>query len=95
MSVDIRVIFEVFGKVQKVFFRKYTEIEAKRLGLTGWCENSATGTVRGELEGDRLAVEEMKRWLSKIGSPKSRIDRCVFIEEVCVQKKYTVFGIRK
>jgi hypothetical protein len=35
--------FEVFGKVQGVFFRKHTKIAADRLHLVGWCENTDAG----------------------------------------------------
>ena len=36
-----RCSFEVFGKVQGVFFRKYTKQQAQALGVTGWCRNTA------------------------------------------------------
>ena len=32
--------YEVFGKVQGVFFRKYTNEKAKSLGLRGWVKNT-------------------------------------------------------
>eukprot|EP00955_Chlamydomonas_euryale_P090913 364584-Chlamydomonas_euryale.AAC.2 len=35
----------------------------------------------GEMQGDSVQVEEMKHWLSKVGSPKSSIERAVFTEE--------------
>jgi acylphosphatase len=93
--VTVRVSFEVFGKVQKVFFRKCTATEAQRLGVHGWCENTAKGTVRGEIEGEREVVDEMKQWLSKIGSPKSKIERCMFEKEESGDKKYLSFEIRQ
>ena len=94
-NATVRVPFEVFGKVQKVFFRKFTQAQAASLGIHGWCDNSSTGTVRGEIEGSRASVDQMKRWLSNEGSPKSTIDKCVFGTEVVSEKKYTTFGIRK
>ncbi|CAD6996445.1 unnamed protein product [Ceratitis capitata] len=72
--------FEVFGKVQGVFFRKHTEKQAKLLGLRGWCMNTSQGTVRGQMEGALDKVNEMKFWLQSKGSPKSRIDKAVFSE---------------
>ena len=57
--------------VPQVFFRKYTQAEAQRLGLHGWCENTARGTVQGELEGPTEAVRQMKTWLRTTGSPNS------------------------
>uniref|UniRef100_A0A0E9UNE4 Acylphosphatase-1 n=1 Tax=Anguilla anguilla TaxID=7936 RepID=A0A0E9UNE4_ANGAN len=32
----ISVDYEIFGRVQGVFFRKYTQAEGKKLGLVGW-----------------------------------------------------------
>ncbi|XP_003375286.1 putative kinase domain protein [Trichinella spiralis] len=55
LSVD----FEVFGKVQGVFFRKSTVEKAKDLGLVGWCQNTKTGTVIGQVEGPKNEVNEI------------------------------------
>lgn len=70
--------FEIHGKVQGVFFRKHTQAEGARLKLKGWCENTRAGTVRGEFHGDAAAVEKFQHWLSKKGSPKSRIEKADF-----------------
>ena len=70
--------FEVHGKVQGVFFRKHTQAQARSLNLRGWCENTKSGTVRGEAAGEAAAIDKFKHWLSKVGSPKSRIDRAEF-----------------
>ena len=32
--------YEVFGRVQGVFFRKFTNDKAKNLGLRGWVKNT-------------------------------------------------------
>ena len=37
--------------------------------------------MRGELEGEVDALNSMKDWLQRTGSPMSRIDRAVFTEE--------------
>ncbi|KAJ8964672.1 hypothetical protein NQ314_004704 [Rhamnusium bicolor] len=55
----VSVDFEVFGKVQGVFFRKYTEQQANRLGLKGWCMNTHQDTVKGVVEGTPSKVNEM------------------------------------
>ena len=46
-----RLEYEVFGKVQGVFFRKYTKKEADKLKLTGWVMNTDKGTVVGVADG--------------------------------------------
>ena len=71
------ISFEIFGKVQGVFFRKHTQAKGTELKLRGWCENTKAGTVRGEASGAPDAIKQFKRWLEKTGSPKSRIERAV------------------
>jgi acylphosphatase len=90
----ITIKFEVSGKVQGVFFRKYTKAKADELGLTGWCRNTPRGTVQGEFEyassssaddnnTDKVESWEamaFQNWLCRVGSPRSRIDECTFTE---------------
>ncbi|XP_064002045.1 acylphosphatase-2 isoform X1 [Pogoniulus pusillus] len=90
-SVD----YEVFGRVQGVCFRMYTEEEAKKLGLVGWVKNTSQGTVTGQVQGPEDKVNEMKSWLSKVGSPSSRIDRTNFSNEKEIPKlDFTGFTTR-
>ncbi|KAL1456465.1 hypothetical protein WDU94_001196 [Cyamophila willieti] len=97
MSNMQSVEFEVFGKVQGVFFRKYTQQKANELGLTGWCENTSLGTVIGVIHGPEEAVEEMKEWLRTTGSPSSRIDRVDFkdVSSTSSQSSYFDFSIKR
>ncbi|XP_014255958.1 acylphosphatase-1-like [Cimex lectularius] len=94
MSELKSVNFEVFGKVQGVFFRKYTCENAKKLGLNGFVQNTPRGTVIGALEGRVSAIEKMKNWLKNTGSPKSRIERVDFENEKTIQSpSYSGFNI--
>ncbi|XP_022828010.1 acylphosphatase-2-like [Spodoptera litura] len=77
-SVD----FEVFGRVQGVFFRKYTKEQAEKLGLRGWCKNTSTGTVLGRMQGPTDKVEAMMHWLKTTGSPSSKIEKCEFRNQI-------------
>ncbi|KAM6081778.1 acylphosphatase-2 [Chlamydotis macqueenii] len=81
-SVD----YEVFGRVQGVCFRMYTEEEARKLGVVGWVKNTRQGTVTGQVQGPEDKVNAMKSWLSKVGSPSSRIDRTSFSNEKEISK---------
>ncbi len=74
----VHVSFEVFGKVQKVSFRKYAQLEAQRLKLTGFVENTEAKTVRGEVCGPARQVALYQEWLRSKGSPKSRVERVEF-----------------
>ncbi|XP_032261499.1 acylphosphatase-1 isoform X1 [Halichoerus grypus] len=92
----ISVDYEIFGKVQGVFFRKYTQAEGKKLGLVGWVQNTDEGTVQGQLQGPVSKVRHMQEWLETRGSPKSHIDRANFRnEKVIVKLDYSDFQIVK
>ncbi|KAG8514265.1 Acylphosphatase-1, partial [Galemys pyrenaicus] len=92
----ISVDYEVFGKVQGVFFRKYTQAESKKLGLVGWVQNTDQGTVQGQLQGPISKVRHMQEWLRTRGSPKSHIDRANFSnEKVILKLDYSDFQIVK
>ncbi|XP_047013867.1 acylphosphatase-2 isoform X3 [Ictalurus punctatus] len=54
-SVD----FEIFGNVQGVCFRMYTEDQAKKLGVNGWVKNTRQGTVIGQVQGPPEKVSEI------------------------------------
>ncbi|SBT34998.1 acylphosphatase, putative [Plasmodium ovale wallikeri] len=74
--------FEVFGKVQGVFFRKYTKLEADKLNIKGHVRNTDNNTVVGRAESnDKESLETFKNFLSHVGSPSSRIDKCVITNE--------------
>ncbi|KAK2878308.1 hypothetical protein Q8A67_019099 [Cirrhinus molitorella] len=82
LSVD----YEVFGRVQGVFFRKYTQSEGKKLGLVGWVRNTDAGTVQGQLQGPASKVQQMQQWLQTTGSPQSRIAKAEFSNERPIDK---------
>jgi acylphosphatase len=73
--------YEIHGKVQGVYFRKYTADTAKGLGLVGWVMNTAQGTVVGEAQGPASELLKLRKWLEKTGSPKSKIQKAVFKDE--------------
>ncbi|XP_038253681.1 acylphosphatase-2 isoform X2 [Dermochelys coriacea] len=54
-SVD----YEVFGRVQGVCFRMYTEEEARKMGVVGWVKNTRQGTVTGQVQGPEDKVNAM------------------------------------
>nr|XP_029131489.1 acylphosphatase-2-like isoform X2 [Labrus bergylta] len=65
---------------------EYTEKEGLQLGLVGWVKNTYSGTVVGQVQGPADMVEEMKVWLSKEGSPSSRITRASFTNQRSIDK---------
>uniref|UniRef100_A0A834VCZ1 Acylphosphatase n=1 Tax=Sarcoptes scabiei TaxID=52283 RepID=A0A834VCZ1_SARSC len=92
----ISVNFKVFGKVQGVFFRKYTQAKARELGLFGYVKNEFDGTVVGIMQGIESSVREMKVWLETKGSPQSSIQKVEFTNEKIISKPdYDSFTINK
>ena len=65
--------FLVLGKVQGVFFRHSTRVEAERLGIRGLARNLPDGSVHVVARGPAAAVEELRRWLQR-GPPQARVD---------------------
>ncbi|XP_075003921.1 acylphosphatase-2 isoform X2 [Calonectris borealis] len=77
-SVD----YEVFGRVQGVCFRMYTEEEARKLGVVGWVKNTSQGTVTGQVQGpeDKVnAIYHSEEMMSgKTQSPVQLLPTIIF-----------------
>ncbi len=82
---------KITGKVQGVWFRKYTKEKADELGIKGFVRNEPDGSVYLEAEGDPYAMRIFKEWLF-VGSPKSIVEG-VQIKEVPVKnfKDFKIF----
>uniref|UniRef100_A0A0C9SBP7 Acylphosphatase n=1 Tax=Amblyomma americanum TaxID=6943 RepID=A0A0C9SBP7_AMBAM len=88
--------FEVFGRVQGVFFRKCTKDKADSLGICGWVRNTRKGTVEGIIQGTTDKMNTMKHWLREVGSPQSDIEKCTFTNEKDIdQAEFEDFSIKK
>ncbi|CAG2115995.1 unnamed protein product [Medioppia subpectinata] len=87
--------FQVFGRVQGVFFRKFTKRKADELGVYGYCMNARDGTVVGTIQASHQLIQQMKDWLQNTGSPYSRIERCEFTNERIISElEYNKFEVR-
>ncbi len=82
----------VHGRVQGVGFRYSTRSAARRLGVAGYVENLADGTVRVECEGEPEAVEKMADWLRK-GPPGAKVT-ALDIDYRSAKRGYPGFSIR-
>ncbi|MCA9958714.1 MAG: acylphosphatase [Anaerolineales bacterium] len=63
----------IYGRVQGVSFRYYTQREAQRLRLTGWVANQSDGSVRVIAEGPELPLHQLLQFLYR-GSPMAQVD---------------------
>ena len=71
MSDSYKII--VKGRVQGVWFRKYTKSKAESLGLNGYVQNEPNGDVRVEVSGEATSLAQFIEWLHE-GSPLSKVD---------------------
>jgi acylphosphatase len=89
MINTVRIL--VSGRVQGVYFRKYTFDTAARLGLTGYVMNQPDGKVRIEATGEEAVLNSLISWC-RSGSPGAEV------QEVEVTKlpltQYNGFTIR-
>lgn len=53
----------VHGKVQGVFFRDSTRQKAQELGVTGFVQNEADGTVYLEAEAPEEVMQQFEEWV--------------------------------
>jgi len=87
----IRCSIIVNGRVQGVGFRYFTQIEAHRLNLTGWCENLMNGKVKIEIQG---LEEDIHSFIATIkrGNNFCRVDdiESINIPLVYSEKKYKI-----
>ena len=64
---------QVEGKVQGVWFRKYTQEAAIDFSIVGIVKNDNDGSVYIEAEGSKKNLESFIGWLYK-GSPLSKVE---------------------
>jgi len=83
----------VTGKVQGVWFRKYTKEKADKLGIKGFVQNELEGTVFISAEGTEKVLEKFIKWLH-IGSPLARVREVTYNNCIDFQG-HTEFEIRK
>jgi len=63
----------VTGRVQGVFFRAWTQQQARELRVNGWVRNAHDGSVEAHLEGDEVAVKALIQQLWQ-GPPSARVE---------------------
>ena len=87
----IRYSILVYGRVQGVGFRYFTQITALTFNLTGWCENLMDGNVKIEIQG---LEEDIHSFISKIkmGNNFCKVDDIdlINIPLISGEKKYQI-----
>jgi acylphosphatase len=70
----VRLHARIYGRVQGVNFRYYTQREAIALGLVGWVANRFDGSVEVVAEGAKPTLQKFLAFLHR-GPPSARVDR--------------------
>lgn len=71
--------FRITGKVQGVYFRHSTRLEAERRAILGFARNLTDGSVEVVAHGTGAAVEGLREWLQR-GPPMARVERVFELE---------------
>lgn len=79
---SVRVRLRIVGEVQGVGFRQFVRSRSEPLGVGGFVQNRADGSVVAELEGEPARVRELERVMRE-EHPSARVDH-VEREEVAV-----------
>jgi acylphosphatase len=70
MTVTLHL--RIFGRVQGVGFRHYTQREARRRGINGWVRNRKDGSVEAVVQGPQDAVDALLNWV-RHGPPSATV----------------------
>jgi acylphosphatase len=79
------------GRVQGVGYRDALQLEAERLGVTGWVRNRIDGRVEAVIQGRREALEGLVQWARR-GPPAARVSELqVGDAPATLRRNYTEF----
>lgn len=88
----VRAHLLIFGRVQGVAFRCYTQEIAQSLEIKGWVRNCWDGKVEIVMEGDEEKVEQLINWCYR--GPRSAIVEKIDIEWEKYKGEFSSFSIR-
>lgn len=92
MSDTLHYKIEVLGRVQGVWFRKYTKEAADSFGVCGYVCNRQDGSVYLEAEGKEEQLQKLLSWL-ETGSPLSQVTGVLW--DAGDLRHYAKFEIRR
>ena len=69
-----RAELKIYGKVQGVFFREISRIEARKLNLVGFVGNEPDGTVKIVAEGEDKDLNRIIEWC-KYGPDNAEVEK--------------------
>ena len=88
-----RIEAKVYGQVQGVSFRYYTQQAVRKLNsITGWVCNEPDGTVKVVAEGAEADLQALVDWLH-VGSPYGQVAR-VAVDWCEAMGEFVGFSVR-
>ena len=63
---DICMHLVISGRVQGVWFRRFTQEQAQANNVSGWVRNLSDGRVEALLCGDERSVRHVEAWLNRV-----------------------------
>jgi acylphosphatase len=88
-----RLRIRITGKVQGVWFRESTRMEAERLGLVGFVENLPDGRVQIVAQGPNHMVDALVSW-SQQGPRAANVEE-VQVHAEGLSSAYEMFMVRR
>ena len=88
-----RVTIIVQGQVQGVGYRYTTHLEAAKLGLTGYVQNLADGTVKIVAEGETAPLQTLLDW-AKVGPPAAQVTQTE-VTWAAAEEDFAAFTIKR
>jgi acylphosphatase len=86
------VFIKVHGKVQGVFFRHFTFIEANKLGIAGFVRNASDGTVEITAQAAEENLKLFVEWCHR-GPERARVDK-VEVNTISTDIAFNSFEVR-
>jgi len=87
-----RIHVLITGRVQGVFYRRFTQLRAEQLGVFGWVRNLPDGRVEVVAEGNQLSVDKLLVMLSE--GPPGAITEAVEVSEQQFSGDIDGFSVR-
>ncbi len=82
----------ITGHVQGVFYRATAEQVALKIGLRGWIQNNASGSVEAHIEGEDAVIEQFIDWCHH-GPDKAEVENVQVTD--CEPENCSSFEVRK
>ncbi len=60
--MEKQAVLKIYGRVQGVFYRDSARRKAKKMGLAGWAQNQADGSVKIVAQGEEQTLKEFVDW---------------------------------